>query len=110
MSAPPPESVQTLNQMLTEMDGFDSTKDKPVIILGATNRPEILDTALLRPGRFDRTVTVDRPDKKGREEILRLHLKVPYSAHFLIPRFISATYDVDPFDWIQVAGIANPCC
>jgi ATP-dependent Zn protease len=70
------EREQTLNQMLTEMDGFDSTKDKPVIILGATNRPEILDTALLRPGRFDRTVTVDRPDKKGREAILRLHMKV----------------------------------
>jgi cell division protease FtsH len=65
------EREQTLNQLLVEMDGFDSRKG--VIILAATNRPEILDSALLRPGRFDRQVLVDRPDLNGREQILKLH-------------------------------------
>jgi cell division protease FtsH len=67
------EREQTLNQLLAEMDGFDSRKG--VIIMGATNRPEVLDPALLRPGRFDRQVLVDKPDIKGREEILRIHVK-----------------------------------
>ena len=67
------EREQTLNQLLVEMDGFDSTLG--VILLAATNRPEILDPALLRPGRFDRQILVDRPDKKGREDILNVHLK-----------------------------------
>jgi cell division protease FtsH len=67
------EREQTLNQLLAEMDGFDSRKG--VIIMGATNRPEVLDPALLRPGRFDRQVLVDKPDVKGREEILRIHAK-----------------------------------
>jgi len=67
------EREQTLNQLLSEMDGFDSSKG--VILLGATNRPEILDKALLRPGRFDRRVIVDRPDFKGREAILAVHAK-----------------------------------
>jgi cell division protease FtsH len=67
------EREQTLNQLLAEMDGFDSRKG--VIIMGATNRPEVLDPALLRPGRFDRQVLVDKPDVKGREEILRIHVK-----------------------------------
>ena len=67
------EREQTLNQLLTEMDGFDATKG--VIILAATNRPESLDPALTRPGRFDRRVPVELPDQKGREEILRLHAK-----------------------------------
>ncbi|AKN32837.1 cell division protein FtsH [Clostridium carboxidivorans P7] len=67
------EREQTLNQLLAEMDGFDSSKG--VVILAATNRPEILDKALLRPGRFDRRVIVDRPDLKGREEILKVHAK-----------------------------------
>ena len=66
------EREQTLNQLLTEMDGFDTRKG--VIIMGATNRPEILDPALLRPGRFDRQVVVDRPDLIGREAILRVHI------------------------------------
>ncbi len=65
------EREQTLNQMLAEMDGFDSRT--ALIVLAATNRPEILDSALLRPGRFDRQVLVDRPDRRGREEILRIH-------------------------------------
>ena len=67
------EREQTLNQLLAEMDGFDPNQG--VIIMAATNRPEILDAALLRPGRFDRQVLVDRPDVKGREKILRLHAK-----------------------------------
>ena len=67
------EREQTLNQMLVEMDGFDT--DTNVIIIAATNRPDILDPALLRPGRFDRRVTLDRPDMKGREAILKVHVK-----------------------------------
>ncbi len=67
------EREQTLNQLLSEMDGFDSSKG--IFILGATNRPEILDKALLRPGRFDRRIIVDKPDLKGREEILNVHAK-----------------------------------
>ncbi len=67
------EREQTLNQLLSEMDGFDGKKG--IIILAATNRPEILDKALLRPGRFDRRVIVDKPDLKGRVDILRVHAK-----------------------------------
>ncbi len=67
------EREQTLNQLLVEMDGFDPKVG--VILMAATNRPEILDPALLRPGRFDRHILVDRPDKKGREEIINVHLK-----------------------------------
>ncbi len=67
------EREQTLNQLLSEMDGFDTSKG--VLILGATNRPEILDKALLRPGRFDRRIIVDKPDLKGRSEILKVHAK-----------------------------------
>jgi cell division protease FtsH len=67
------EREQTLNQLLAEMDGFDARAG--LIIMGATNRPEILDPALLRPGRFDRQVLVDRPDKRGRERILQIHAR-----------------------------------
>ena len=67
------EREQTLNQLLSEMDGFDSSKG--VVILGATNRPEVLDKALLRPGRFDRRVIVEKPDLKGRKAILDVHVK-----------------------------------
>ena len=67
------EREQTLNQLLSEMDGFDSSKG--ILVLGATNRPEILDKALLRPGRFDRRIIVDKPDLKGRVEILKVHAK-----------------------------------
>ncbi|MBO4863929.1 MAG: ATP-dependent zinc metalloprotease FtsH [Eubacterium sp.] len=67
------EREQTLNQLLSEMDGFDTSKG--IIILAATNRPEVLDKALLRPGRFDRRVIVEEPDLKGREDILRVHAK-----------------------------------
>ncbi len=68
------EREQTLNQLLTEMDGFTSA-DKPVIVLAATNQPEVLDAALLRPGRFDRQVLVDRPDLSGRKTILEIYTK-----------------------------------
>lgn len=67
------ERENTLNQLLVEMDGFSS--EKGVIILAATNRPDVLDTALLRPGRFDRQITIDKPDLKGREQIFKVHLK-----------------------------------
>lgn len=67
------EREQTLNQLLNEMDGFDSSKG--LVVIAATNRPEILDKALLRPGRFDRRIIVDKPDLKGREDILRVHIK-----------------------------------
>ena len=67
------EREQTLNQLLSEMDGFDSSKG--IVILAATNRPEILDKALLRPGRFDRRIIVDKPDLKGRVDILKVHSK-----------------------------------
>jgi cell division protease FtsH len=67
------EREQTLNQLLAEMDGFDARKG--IIIMAATNRPEVLDPALLRPGRFDRQVLVDKPDIRGREDILRIHVK-----------------------------------
>ena len=67
------ENNQTLNQLLVEMDGFDS--DQSIIVIAATNRPEMLDEALLRPGRFDRTITIGLPDIRGREEILKIHSK-----------------------------------
>ena len=67
------EREQTLNQLLAEMDGFDPRK--AIIIMAATNRPEVLDPALMRPGRFDRQVLVDKPDIKGREAVLRIHVK-----------------------------------
>ena len=73
------EREQTLNQLLTEMDGFDSSVG--LIILAATNRPEVLDQALLRAGRFDRQMLVDRPDKKGRLDILKVHVKKITLAH-----------------------------
>jgi cell division protease FtsH len=84
------EREQTLNQLLVEMDGFDTKVG--VILMAATNRPEILDPALLRPGRFDRHILVDRPDKKGREEILKVHLKAVTVAQDLdVPRLASMT-------------------
>ena len=72
-TGPSDEREQTLNMLLAEMDGFDTTRG--IILLGATNRPEILDPALLRPGRFDRQIVIDRPDLQGRREILAVHLR-----------------------------------
>ncbi len=89
------EREQTLNQLLAEMDGFDARKG--VIIVGATNRPEVLDPALLRPGRFDRQVLVDKPDVHGREEILRIHV-----------RTVKLAEDVDlPLIAARTAGFAG---
>jgi ATP-dependent Zn protease len=82
------EKEQTLNQLLSELDGFDSQQG--VVILAATNRPEILDPALLRAGRFDRQLLVDRPDKAGRIEILKVHLKKVTLAADVAPEQIAA--------------------
>ncbi len=82
------EREQTLNQLLAEMDGFDGRKG--VIIMAATNRPEVLDPALLRPGRFDRQVLVDKPDVRGREEILRIHVKTVKLAEAVDLKVIAA--------------------
>ncbi|MHC4606467.1 MAG: ATP-dependent metallopeptidase FtsH/Yme1/Tma family protein, partial [Planctomycetota bacterium] len=84
------EREQTLNQILVEMDGFET--DTGVIILAATNRPDVLDPALLRPGRFDRQITIDLPDVKGREEILRVHAKkIQLDADVDVARLARAT-------------------
>jgi len=84
------EREQTLNQLLVEMDGFESNDG--VILLAATNRPDILDPALLRPGRFDRQIVVDMPDVKGREQILRVHTrKIPLSTGVNLERIAKGT-------------------
>ncbi len=84
------EREQTLNQLLVEMDGFDTTEG--VILIAATNRPDVLDPALLRPGRFDRQVVVNRPDLRGRSEILKVHTKkVPMSANVELEKIARGT-------------------
>src|SRR5205085_11191011 len=84
------EREQTLNQILTEMDGFDSSTG--VIVIGATNRPEILDPALLRPGRFDRRIAVQPPDRAGREQILKVHTRgVPLGPDVDLGRIAATT-------------------
>ncbi|MBK8258122.1 MAG: ATP-dependent zinc metalloprotease FtsH [Polyangiaceae bacterium] len=84
------EKEQTLNQLLAEMDGFDPTSG--IILLGATNRPEVLDPALLRAGRFDRQVLVDKPDRKGRTEILKVHIaKVQLAAEVELEKIAALT-------------------
>ena len=96
------ERENTLNQLLVEMDGFGG--DTGIIILAATNRPDVLDTALLRPGRFDRQITIDRPDVSGREQIFKVHLK---------PIKISQTLDIhklaEQTPGFAGADIANVC-
>mgnify|MGYP000846558485 CR=1 FL=1 len=97
------EREQTLNQLLVEMDGFDN--EKGLIILAATNRPDILDPALLRPGRFDRQVPVERPDVKGREEILRIHSKnVKLDAEV---NFESLAHGTIGFSGADLANVVN---
>jgi cell division protease FtsH len=97
------EREQTLNQLLVELDGFDANSG--VIVLAATNRPEILDRALLRPGRFDRQVLVDLPDRDGREAILRLHAKrLPLSPRADLARVARAT---PGFSGADLANVAN---
>jgi cell division protease FtsH len=97
------EREQTLNQLLVQMDGFDTAKG--VIIMAATNRPEILDPALLRPGRFDRHVALDRPDLNGREKILRVHAKQIKLAPEVDLRAIAAK--VPGFVGADLANLAN---
>jgi len=97
------EREQTLNQILTEMDGFES--DATVIVLGATNRPEILDSALLRPGRFDRRVTVPAPDREGRQKILDVHTRsLPVGADVELERIAASTPGMVGAD---LANLAN---
>ena len=97
------EREQTLNQMLVEMDGFDTKEG--VIIIAATNRPDVLDPALLRPGRFDRQVVVDMPDVRGREEILGIHIKkIPIAAGVDLNRVARATPGMSGAD---LANIVN---
>jgi cell division protease FtsH len=97
------EKEQTLNQLLVEMDGFDSRTG--LVILAATNRPEILDPALLRAGRFDRQILVDRPDKKGRIDILRVHLKRTKLAPEVDPEKIAAL--TPGFTGADLANLVN---
>ena len=97
------EREQTLNQLLTEMDGFDTAKG--IVIMAATNRPEILDPALLRPGRFDRKVVVDRPDLKGRETILRVHTRALTLASDLDLALVAAR--TPGFVGADLANLAN---
>jgi cell division protease FtsH len=86
------EREQTLNQILTEMDGFDAAKGVSVIVIAATNRPDVLDQALLRPGRFDRRVTVSPPDRAGREAILKVHTRnVPLGSDVDLSRIAAST-------------------
>ena len=97
------EREQTLNQLLVEMDGFDPTIG--VILIAATNRPDVLDPALLRPGRFDRQVVVDKPDVKGREEILKIHIKnVALSKNVDIKKVARAT---PGFSGADLANMVN---
>ena len=97
------ENNQTLNQLLVEMDGFSS--EETIIVLAATNRPEMLDKALLRPGRFDRQITVPAPDRKGREEILKIHSKGKKIADDV--SFESIAEDTAGFTGAELANILN---
>ncbi|HEX7607860.1 MAG TPA: ATP-dependent zinc metalloprotease FtsH [Candidatus Cryosericum sp.] len=97
------EREQTLNQLLVEMDGFDANKG--IIILAATNRPDVLDPALLRPGRFDRRVVVDLPDAKGREEILKVHASdKPFAADVM---FVTIAKETAGFTGADLENLLN---
>ena len=97
------ENNQTLNQLLVEMDGFDS--NETIIVLAATNRPEMLDKALLRPGRFDRQITIPAPDLNGREEILKLHAKNKKFENDI--DFKSIAGDTAGFTGAELANVLN---
>ena len=97
------ENNQTLNQLLVEMDGFDT--NQTVIVLAATNRPEMLDKALLRPGRFDRQITISTPDAKGREEILKIHAKNKKFANDIKLKDIAN--DTAGFTGAELANVLN---
>src|SRR5205823_336967 len=97
------EKEQTLNQLLTELDGFDPREG--IVLLGATNRPEVLDPALLRAGRFDRQVVLDRPDRRGREAILRVHVKrIKLAADVRLPEIAGIT---PGFTGADLANLVN---
>ena len=97
------ERENTLNQLLVEMDGFST--DKGVIMMAATNRPDILDSALMRPGRFDRQISIDRPDLKGREAIFKVHLKQIKTASDMDPQILS---EMTPgFAGAEIANVCN---
>lgn len=99
------EYDQTLNQLLTEMDGMSTAESPRILIMAATNRKDILDSALLRPGRFDRHISVDLPDKKAREQILRLHLKEkPIDETLKVEDMASETFG---FSGAQLHSVAN---
>ncbi|HVW95732.1 MAG TPA: ATP-dependent zinc metalloprotease FtsH [Mucilaginibacter sp.] len=97
------ERENTLNQLLVEMDGFGT--DSGIIILAATNRPDVLDSALLRPGRFDRQVSIDKPDLNGREQIFKVHLKPLKLAEGLDPKKLSA--QTPGFAGAEIANVCN---
>src|SRR5699024_9215221 len=97
------ENNQTLNQLLVEMDGFDT--EETIIVLAATNRPEMLDKALLRPGRFDRQITIALPDLRGREEILKIHAKDKKFAPNIDMKDIAG--DTAGFTGAELANILN---
>lgn len=97
------ERESTLNQLLTEMDGFQT--DSGVIILAATNRPDILDSALLRPGRFDRQISIDKPDLLGREEIFKVHLKGLKLSKDIDPKKLSS--QTPGFAGAEIANVCN---
>lgn len=97
------ERENTLNQLLTEMDGFGT--DSGVIILAATNRPDILDSALLRPGRFDRQISIDKPDLVGREQIFKVHLKGKELSEDVDPKKLSA--QTPGFAGAEIANVCN---
>jgi AFG3 family protein len=97
------ERENTLNQLLTEMDGFGT--DSGVIILAATNRPDILDSALLRPGRFDRQISIDKPDLVGREQIFKVHLQGKELAEGVDPKKLSA--QTPGFAGAEIANVCN---
>lgn len=97
------ERENTLNQLLTEMDGFGT--DSGVIILAATNRPDILDSALLRPGRFDRQISIDRPDLVGREQIFKVHLQGKELSEGVDPKKLSA--QTPGFAGAEIANVCN---
>jgi len=97
------ERENTLNQLLVEMDGFST--DKGVILMAATNRPDVLDSALMRPGRFDRQITIDRPDLKGREAIFKVHLKSIKTSSDMDPRILA---EMTPgFAGAEIANVCN---
>ena len=97
------EREQTLNQMLVEMDGFEANEG--VILIAATNRPDVLDPALLRPGRFDRQVVVPNPDVLGREKILKVHMKKTPLANDVKPRIIAR--GTPGFSGADLANLVN---